>query len=228
MVRRTWLLYLWPGVLPLILEPGWGTFLIAAGFAGLLHLCLVATFVWPEIWPPLVTRGAWFFLAAGWGYSVYWAALCDRRQRRAATPPPGEDLFPEALQAYLRTEWSRTEHLLGRLLRRNPRDAEALLLLAALWRRTGRLNEAGHLLRELEKWDAARRWHVEIQREKQLLEEKRIRLATAETCPPAGQTDLREDSSSQAAEMVAPPDPGATSSVGHLRESMPDDRRVAA
>ncbi|NMC19454.1 MAG: tetratricopeptide repeat protein [Thermogutta sp.] len=196
MVRRTWLLYLWPGAVPLILEPGWGTFLVAAAFACLFHLCLVATFVWPETWPSLVTRGAWLCLAAGWAYSVYWAVLCDRRQRRAVAPAPGEDLFPAALQAYLRGEWSRTEHILGRLLRRNPRDADALLLLVSLWRRTGRLDQAGRLLRELEKLDAARRWYAEIQREKQLLEEKRDRIAApdriaeAENCssvaPPEG------------------------------------------
>ncbi len=177
MVRRTWLLYLWPGAVPLILEPGWGTFLVAAAFACLFHLCLAATFVWPEIWPSLLTRGAWFFLAAAWAYSVYWAVLCDRRLRRAAASSPGEDLFPAALQAYLRGEWSRTEHLLGRLLHRNPRDAEALLLLVSLWRRTGRLDEAGRLLRELEKLDAARPWYAEIQREKRLLEEKRSSIA---------------------------------------------------
>lgn len=189
MVRRTWLLYLWPGAVPLILEPGWGTFLVAAAFACLFHLCLAATFVWPEILPSLLTRGAWFFLALGWAYSVYWAALCDRRRRRAVTPSPGEDVFPAALQAYLRGEWSRTEHLLGRLLHRNPRDADALLLLVSLWRRTGRLDEAGRLLRELEKLDAARRWYAEIQREKRLLEEKRNAIAGAEirapVAPPA-------------------------------------------
>lgn len=184
MVRRTWLLYLWPGAVPLILEPGWGTFLVAAAFACLFHLCLVATFVWPEIWPSLLTRGAWFFLAAGWAYSVYWAVLSDRRRRRAAAPLPGEDLFPTALQAYLRGEWSRTEHLLGRLLHRNPRDAEALLLLVSLWRRTGRLDEAGRLLRELEKLDAARPWYAEIQREKRLLEEKRVAIAAADVRTP--------------------------------------------
>ncbi|MGQ9821925.1 MAG: tetratricopeptide repeat protein [Thermogutta sp.] len=227
MVKRTWLLYLWPGAVPLILEPDWGTFLVAVGFAGLFHLCLVGTFVWPEIWPSLLTGGVWLFLAVSWAISVYWAVLCDRR-RRVAAPPPGEDLYPVALQAYLRGEWSRTEHLLGRLLRHHPRDADALLLLVSLWRRTGRLNEAERVLRELEKLDAARRWYAEIQREKQLLKEKRLGMAGDETHPGEAAPERVSEPLPTTLPMGKVLAGDAASSSGQAVRPAPDGRRAAA
>lgn len=228
MVTRTWLLYLWPGAVPLILEPTWGTFLVAAGFAGLFHLCLVGTFVWPEIWPSPIIGGAWLLLAASWGFSVYWAVLCDRRRHPVAAPPPGEDLYPVALQAYLRGEWSRTEHFLGQLLRRHPRDADALLLLVSLWRRTGRLDEAGRVLRELEKLDAARRWYTEIQREKQLLKEKRIEIAAEETRPGEAAPERISEPLPTTLPMEKVSVGDAASSAGQAARPVPDDRRAAA
>ncbi|GEM_PF-1985759 len=216
MVRRTWLLYLWPGVVPLILEPGWGTFLIAAGYAALFHLCLTATLLWPEIWPPLMLRGAWLLLAGAWAGSIYWERICERRQR-SGSPSPAEDLFPKAQEAYLRGEWSHAESLLGRLLRRNPRDDDALLLLISLWRRTGRLDAAEQLLREFERLDAARRWYPEIQREKQLLAEKRAKIigtGQGSAVPPAEQTQS------------APAESETVASQVDMDEIGPDSHRV--
>ena len=64
------------------------------------------------------------------------------------------------------------EARLRRLFRRHPRDVEALLLLATLKRRRGRLDEARQLLQQLARRDAAAQWHVEIRRERELLRRK--------------------------------------------------------
>ena len=59
------------------------------------------------------------------------------------------------------------------LLAENPRDLEAGLLLATLFRRTGRPREAETELNRLERYQGSEKWALEIGRERQLLHEAR-------------------------------------------------------
>ncbi|MFA8017385.1 tetratricopeptide repeat protein [Bremerella cremea] len=83
-----------------------------------------------------------------------------------------DQLYQSAQTTYLKGQWYQAEAVLLRLLRREPGDAEALLMLATLKRHTKQYDEAREALDKLERLDASRRWWFEIHREKQLLKER--------------------------------------------------------
>jgi hypothetical protein len=171
-VTYTWL---WPGWTRGWLGewPGLGQ---AACFTLLVDLMLLVTVVWDEV---LGSTAAWF----GWSLAaVAWTigAVAGRRRLKvlsestddaavAATSP--QDLFPAALNEYLQGNWLVAEEKCRELVRRRRDDVEARLLLATLLRHTERLDEARQALVELEKFDGAVRWEMEIACERQLLEE---------------------------------------------------------
>ena len=59
--------------------------------------------------------------------------------------------------------------MLAALLKHDIRDIPARLLLASLLRRVGRLEEAKRQLDTLGRFEAAEKWQLEIQRERQLI-----------------------------------------------------------
>jgi len=112
----------------------------------------------------------WFALGAIWlGYAVHgWRLIPVLRGADAG--PAGESLFVRAQAEYLNRHWLEAEELLHELLTEREQDAEARLMLATLYRHTGRTAEAADCLRRLERMDAGQRWRVEIARERRLLE----------------------------------------------------------
>jgi len=82
-----------------------------------------------------------------------------------------EGLFIRAQTEYLNRHWLEAEELLLKLLACRERDAEAHLMLATLYRHTGRVAESGECLTRLERLDGGDRWAVEIARERWLLEQ---------------------------------------------------------
>ncbi|HTN74494.1 MAG TPA: hypothetical protein VL096_04580 [Pirellulaceae bacterium] len=130
---------------------------------------LTATFVWPEWfaapWPTL-----------GWlALSAFWLVACWRSLRQLPTlvdnPPDKttEALFAQAQTEYLKGHWYDAEKLLGQLIAKRPRDVEAHLLLATLYRHDRRLALATQTLDRLEQLDGAGRWYLEIATERQKL-----------------------------------------------------------
>jgi len=79
--------------------------------------------------------------------------------------------FGDATKLYLRADWFGAERILADLLRTNPRDVDAGLLAATLWRHTGRNAEASQQLDRLELLDGAGKWMFEIHQERKLLEQ---------------------------------------------------------
>jgi len=173
MGRTPWATHLWPG-LPLICKKGgWLALGCALAFAALVNFAVVASFVWTEVLPSLVRKAAWMAIAGVWVGSV----LVDRWRERGldgsgdvARP---DAPFREAVEQYLQGNWFETECVLADLLRRNPRDVEAGLMLATLYRHTGRLEEAVERLAHLERLDEAAKWALEIDRERRWLAEVR-------------------------------------------------------
>ena len=171
MDRMPWVAYAWPGLPQLCSQSSWSSLAVAAGFAVAVNLTLSATLLWSELLTPGMRTLAWGVVVAVWIGSAVISYRWDRRHGSALAPNPAADGYEEALDHYLKGEWLETEQTLARLLRRNPRDADAGLLLATLWRHTGRLDEAARQLDRLECLDAAVKWAVEIGRERQLLAE---------------------------------------------------------
>jgi hypothetical protein len=150
----------------------YGGLALAVGFALLFDLVLVSTLGWTELLSTTLSWWAWSGVTAFWLVSA-WNSCRWLLQETPPTAAADEDLFLEAQNHFLRANWFDAEVAVGRLLERQPRDAEARLLLATLYRHSRRNEEAESQLRVLEKLDGAVKWQMEIRQERILLGEAR-------------------------------------------------------
>ena len=179
--------YLWPG-LPMILATGsWWGLAWAVGFAIFVYLLLFAILWWPELLSYHTRNGIGLAALVFWSGSAVVSARA-LRQRVVADGAAGEATFADATIHYLRGEWFEAECILVELLRRNHRDVDAGLMLATLWRHTGRFFEAESQLKRLQLLDESRKWAMEIYQEK-----RRLDLAKADAKnEPAGASGTAE------------------------------------
>lgn len=89
-----------------------------------------------------------------------------------------DQMFREAQQRYLESDWVAAEQLLLKLLKHDARDVESRLMLATLWRHQGRHDEALRQLDRLERLEAADKWRHEIAAEREQI--KQITFAQPE------------------------------------------------
>ncbi len=169
MGRTPYLAYLWPGLPTILANGSWIGLAWATVFAVLINLLILATLWWPELFPLHVRNGMW--LAA----AVFWSGATIASMRSLQSQPEedleGEVTFADATKLYLRADWFGAERVLTELLQKNPRDVEAGLMLATVWRHTGRIDEASQQLDRLELLDGSRRWMLEIHQERKCLRE---------------------------------------------------------
>ena len=178
-MRRTpWAVYFWPGLPQLAQRGSWTALLVAVAAAAFLNTTLLGSFVWSDLIARDFRPVCWGFLGLVWSVSAGVSVWGGRRQQ-AAPAKPGEDIFSEALDGYLKGNWFEAERVLGRLLRQNERDLEARLLLAALLRHTQRFDEATRQLNLLVRMEGAPYWALEIRREGELLAGARKRTITS-------------------------------------------------
>jgi hypothetical protein len=190
MFGLSWITCLWPG-LPRLWWRGDGRALLGAlAFAAAVNLGLVSSLVWSASLPTWLLVAGWTAIVVIWiGYAVHgWQLMPVLRGMSGSQA--GQDLFVRAQTEYLNRHWLEAEELLQELLVERDQDAEAKLMLATLYRHTGRKAEASDCLTRLERMDAGERWRVEIARERRLLD-------SAETPTPAvaagGQEPAREE-----------------------------------
>jgi tetratricopeptide (TPR) repeat protein len=144
---------------------------IAVLFAALLNGLIVTTFLWPRA---IGSAGAavvfnvlgWFVVVCFWGAS-FWTTWRFLPRWQASSEARGDDaLLLRAQTEYLQGHWYDAEQSLVRLLQDAPRDADAHLLLAALYRHTQRYEEARQRLALIERLDSGGRWLFEIDEER--------------------------------------------------------------
>ena len=99
--------------------------------------------------------------------------MVTRWRNRGGDAAGPADPFGKAAEQYLKGNWFETECILAGLLRRDPRDVDAGLMLATLYRHTRRLDEAAERLDQLERLDEGVKWALEINRERRWLAEAR-------------------------------------------------------
>lgn len=130
---------------------------------------LVATFVWPAWLDTIVVRSLWGVAGLAWVSTTAWnhVRLSTLLQ---VTDDHGNQIFLAAQIDYLRGNWFEAEAKLLQLIQQSPRDAEALLLLVGVLRRTGRVAPALRRLQQLELLESASCWRHEIERERTTLE----------------------------------------------------------
>jgi tetratricopeptide (TPR) repeat protein len=108
-------------------------------------------------------------------FAIWFGATWRQRQgaARASNPTDSADrddsLFIQAQTEYLQGNWEEAEWLLRQRLSREPRDVEARLLLATLYRRRGRRELARDQLNHLARFDESLAWREEIERESERL-----------------------------------------------------------
>lgn len=162
--------YLWPGFFQLWLRGRWQGVLPASVFAVLLNIALTATWIWPELLNERVVFASWVGVGCVWVVSILRvrreipAFLADNSAKESM---PG--LFIRAQTEYLRGNWFEAESLFQHLVDAGD-DVEASLMLATLYRRTGKLDEARRALRLLAQSPKASAWRFEIQQELELIE----------------------------------------------------------
>lgn len=186
MGRSPWVVYLWPG-LPQVWRSGHFAALgVAFGFAVVLNFLLLGTVVWSELLDPRLRTLGWSVAAVVWGV---WAVLSIRIDSRHSGFPQEirrDGQFALVIEQYLKRNWFEAEHLLQTIIRENPSDADARLMLASLLRRTGRTEEAAAQLLVVESLPGAAKWSCELRRERALLQADRAEAAEAQPPPQEG------------------------------------------
>ena len=162
---------LYPGYDGLTRHGRWTFLFIALAFALILDVFIVLNFHWTAYLTPGQRNGFLAALVATWIILSLVAGAKRRHIEAEQTADSTENKFSEATVQYLRGNWYETEHLLFGLLAKNPRDVEALLLQATLYRHTKRYDEALAVLDKLRLLEESGRWFLEIETERHLLAE---------------------------------------------------------
>ena len=156
---------LWPGLPAAWMLGVSRSLLVALVFAWSICGLLLATFVWPDWIAVSLLRMLWLTAIATWIGAAF--KNCLRLPGMLATSDAHSSLaLAGAQQEYLRGNWFEAEASILQILHDHPRDAEAMLLLVGILRRTRRFQPALRRLGQLERLETAAVWHFEIQREK--------------------------------------------------------------
>lgn len=141
----------------------WGV-IIAISWDTALCSLLLAGFVWPGMACSQMT----YVFAAG-AAAVYAAAqigLCAhvRAASNKASAARRDDLFKDAIRAYLQDRLDDGEAACKTLLRLDPQDVEAMLQLACVVARRGDVAQAKTLLRKVRYLDDQGKWDFHVER----------------------------------------------------------------
>ena len=165
------IVYCWPGLAQLWLRGSWAGLALAIGFTALWNLALAASVVYRQWFDPEMLAIGWAAVVVLWGASLVVTIRWVRQGAGNGEIVRSDPLFREVQEQYLQGNWHRAEDLLNRLLAKNVKDIDALLMRATLKRHTGRLQEARDELDALGHFEASAKWREEIRREQLALDE---------------------------------------------------------
>jgi len=160
-----WILQGWPGLGRIWRDGAVSGLFAALGFAMLLNLSLLMTWIWSDLLPEGVRVLLWSVTAFAWIIGWFDSSRFLANHRLVSAQDGQLDLFLAARREYLKCEWGRSEDVLCSILHETPRDVEARLMLATLNRHQGRIPEAREHLRRLQRLERAGDWNMEIERE---------------------------------------------------------------
>ncbi|MGI5832699.1 MAG: tetratricopeptide repeat protein [Thermoguttaceae bacterium] len=183
MSRYSLILGLWPGLAGLV-RYGRGIFLIlAAGFGMLASITLFCCGYWTELIAPESKLWLAGGLAASWLLLTLVSAALSTLFSGQLAYDEGGDRYLMALDAYLAANWGDAEKIARAILRRNKRDPDTTLLLATLFRHTGRFDEAAEFFDRLEGMEEAGKWTREILAERIFLAREIAEAQAPEVIP---------------------------------------------
>ena len=160
----------WPGLSRVWLRGSASSLVTAVAFAAALNGVLWFCFGLANSPPFHWQASAWLALGG------LWLAFCWQDYRRfpalfAREPSPSQDdLFIRAQAEYLKGHWFEAEKLAHALVEHAPRDVEAQLLLASIYRRMRRIDDARRQLVSMARIDGVEAWELELACEHRLLE----------------------------------------------------------
>ena len=191
MRRLAW--KLWPGLYRLWNYGSWFDMGWAIIFGLLFNCALVFNLVWTEVLGPQGNMVLWVMLGIMWAVSLFSSETnaSETASYNDSKKHPKADFFRDAQTHYLKRNWLEAEQILVEMLSENQKDAEARLLLATLYRRTKRYQEAEQQLTILRKWRGAESWWTEIERETRVITDMRNSQAGAERDPPLPEAEKR-------------------------------------
>ena len=167
-VTRRWLC-LWPGLPQLWWRGCWWGLSFAVIFTSLLNVALILSFLWPGwVGRSILTMG-WACLIVFWLVSVWFAVWRVPSSRGVADEQVTYRWYRDAQASYLRADWLEAESILKKLLRKDPLDVDVHMMMATLYRRTNRAEQARRALRHLERMAHSTKWHLEIRQERERL-----------------------------------------------------------
>lgn len=163
-------LSLWPGFAGVVRRGLWDQLALALLFSVLAQGTLFVNFFWSDYLSGYLRASTVVVFAIAWIFLGFVASGRLKRYEKSLLYDAEGELFLEAQTRYLRGEWFEAECALKSVLKKNPSDAEALLLLATLCRHVKRFAEARQTLAALEKLEAADYWRYEIGLEKEAIQ----------------------------------------------------------
>lgn len=183
MASVRYLTLVWPGLPWLWLRGSLAGLVLAVAFAVTLDVALITTFIWPDLVELSFILAVWTAAAIVWLVSTVSAVAAFPPPLARSVPAEVDPLFVRARAAYLARDWIAAETRLRELLTLAPTDGEAQLLLGTLLRRTGRLAEARRALEQLSRSDSGIRWSRAIAAELGRLEARPAQESDAENDP---------------------------------------------
>jgi Tetratricopeptide repeat len=194
-----WITLVWPGLTQLWFSGTLWGLAVGCGFAWLVNLAVVSTFVWTELIGPWSRVGVWGLLVLVWAGALSLSFRQLQLRDPAEIRAKAEDLFRHAQGEYLSGNWIGAEQLLTEVLRIDRQDVDAQMLLVSLLRRTGQLAEAADQLRRLGATEGSEKWRSEIERERKILEDQLSQHATDQQTDTIEAKSLKADLKNQAA-----------------------------
>jgi tetratricopeptide (TPR) repeat protein len=170
--------WFWPGLPALWHYGSVAGLFVALFFSILLAVVVLATAVWPNLLRMGPKAVVCFSVVCYWAFFVHQQIRSQLRLRKELrSKGDRKHLFRTAQTEYLKRNWDQAEEYLFQLLEVHPDDDDARLLLATMFRRVGRVQEASLELDSVERSTgsatgrlaAGRKWSWEIREERRLL-----------------------------------------------------------
>ena len=156
---------LWPGLARLWFQGDALSLAVAIAFGFLLNAMLVVSFLSPHPLPGGWNRMGWCAVVVFWLVGVWQATRYRLREQGKPEEHDQQALFIRAQAEYLRGHWLESQSSLKQLLRRDPQDVEAHLLLASVHRRAQRIDLSRRQLQRLCRLEGAAKWRTETEQE---------------------------------------------------------------
>lgn len=218
----TTLSLIWPGFSGIVRYGLWSQLGIALCFGGLCQGVLTLNFLWCDFLSTFFKTTLYVFLFTSWIFLNVVASTKLKRYEKMRKSDSKGETFQEAQIYYLKGLWFETECCLRGILKRNPFDAEALLMLATLYRHVKRFDEAKRTLTELEKLDASHDWLYEIAQEKRAVREEETRGVQE---APELKEEVSSEESQESLEEVTTEEEGPTIIHAEVKFSTPENTK---